>query len=115
MKFMLLIGGSHAAWDAITKSEWEESEAVHGALIAELKASGEFIECDELNVTDAGARVVRREGESVTSTNGPLTDAGNFASGYYLIQCKDIERASEIAAKLRESTFAPIEVRQVGS
>jgi hypothetical protein len=115
MKYLLLIGGSHAAWDPLTKSDWDESEAVHGALIAELKASGEFIECDELNVTDAGARVVRRQGDSVTSTVGPLSDDGNFASGYYLVQCANIERAVEIAGRLRESTFAPIEVRQVGS
>jgi hypothetical protein len=114
MKFMLLIGGSHAAWDQVSPEAWAESEAAHGTLIDELRASGEFLECDELNVTESGARVVRRPGDSVASTPGPLSDNGNFASGYYLVNCRDIARAEEIAGRLHESRFAPIEVRQVG-
>ena len=114
MKFMLLIGGSHAAWNLITPEAWAASETAHGAIIAELKTSGEFIECDELTVSDEGARVVRRTDHSVVSTPGPLADNGNFVSGYYLVSCRDIERAEEIAARLHESRFAPIEVRRVG-
>jgi len=49
----------------------------------------------------------------MAATPGPLHDDRDFASGY-LLNCVDIERASEIAGQLHESRFAPIEVRQVG-
>jgi hypothetical protein len=115
MKFLLLIGGNRAAWDAMSPEDWAESEGVHGALIAALKQSGEFIECNELAVTPAGARIVRTAAGSTEWTDGPLHDADDFASGYYLIECADIDRATEIAGELYESRFSPIEVRQVGS
>jgi hypothetical protein len=103
MKFLLLIGASQEAWARLGPADWSDNEKAHGALIAHLKETGEFIECDELNVTPAGARIIR-------------TDNGvTFNSGYYLLDCADIERASAIAAQLYESRFAPIEVRQVGS
>jgi hypothetical protein len=115
MKFLLLIGGSRDAWATLTPDDWSENERTHLALIAHLKQTGEFIECDELNVTPAGARIIRTADGATSSTDGPLHDGDDFASGYYLLDCSDIERASEIAAKLYESRFAPIEVRQIGA
>lgn len=114
MKFLLLIGGSHAEWDKLTPSDWAESEGAHAVLIDELRASGEFLECNELDVSTDGARVVRTANGLVSATRGPLHDDGDFASGFYLIDCVDIERACQIAGRLHESRFAPIEVRQVG-
>ncbi|WP_394768857.1 YciI family protein [Lacisediminihabitans sp.] len=114
MKFMLLIGGNRDAWAALTPEDWSDNEKAHGELIADLKKSGEFIECDELNVTPQGARIVRTDHGAPSVADGPLHDGDDFASGYYLLDCADIDRACAIAARLYESRFAPIEVRQVG-
>lgn len=115
MKYLLLIGGRRDAWAGLGPDDWSENERTHGALIAELKQTGEFIECNELDVTRAGARVVRTSDGVASISDGPLHDGGDFASGYYLLECVGIERASEIASRLYESRFAPIEVRQVGA
>jgi hypothetical protein len=115
MKFLLLIGGSHEAWGKLGPDDWSDNEQAHGALISRLKETGEFIECDELNVTPAGARVVRTANGVTSTSDGPLHGGDDFASGYYLLDCADIERASAIAAQLYESRFAPIEVRQIGT
>jgi len=115
MKFLLLIGGSYEAWARLGPDDWSENEEPHGALIAQLKQAGEFIECHELNVTPAGARIVRTANGVTSTIDGPLHDSGDFASGYYVLECADIDRASEIAAQLYESRFAPIEVRQIGA
>lgn len=115
MKFLLLIGASQEAWARLGPADWSDNEKAHGALIAHLKETGEFIECDELNVTPAGARIVRTDNGVTFNSDGPLHGGDDFASGYYLLDCADIERASAIAAQLYESRFAPIEVRQVGS
>jgi hypothetical protein len=114
MKFLLLIGGNRDEWAKLTPEDWTQSEGVHGTLIAALKQSGEFIECNELGVTPETARVIRTIGGAPASTDGPLYDSDDFASGYYLVDCVDIDRASEIAAELYESSFCPIEVRLAG-
>ncbi len=110
MKFMLLIGASRAEWARLGPADWADNQAAHGALIAELRQTGEFIECNELSAEPGGARVVRHD----SALDGPLDDTGNFASGYYLVNCADIERACAIAKRLYESRFGPIEGRQVG-
>jgi hypothetical protein len=114
MKFMLLIGGNRAEWAKLSDDEWSASVEQHGRLIAELKLSGEFLECNELASTQEGSRVIRQVEGLVSAAAGPLHDDSDFASGYYLLNCVDIERASDVAAQLHESRFAPIEVRQVG-
>lgn len=114
MKFMLLIGGNRSAWAKLSPEDWSASVEAHGRLIAELKQSGEFVECNELASTPEGSRIVRQADGQASTTSGPLHDDGDFASGYYLLNCADIERASAVAAQLHESRFAPIEVRQVG-
>lgn len=114
MKFLLLIGGSREEWDRLSPSDWSDNQAAHGALIASLRKSGEFVECNELKVTPDGARVVRNAGGVASVIDGPLNESGNFASGYYIIDCVDIDRACAIASQLYESRFAPIEVRQIG-
>lgn len=114
MKFMLLIGGNRGAWATLSPEDWAASVEQHGRLIAELKQSGEFIECNELASTPEGSRIVRQGDGQVSVVPGPLHDDRDFASGYYLLNCVDIDRASAVASQLHESRFAPIEVRQVG-
>ena len=96
MKFMLLIGGSRIGWGKLTPEDWSQSEAAHIDLIAQLKVTGGFIECDELDTSRDGARVVRTYPGTTTVSEGPLHDEGEFASGYYLLECADIVRACEI-------------------
>ena len=114
MKYMLLIGGNRDAWATLSDDDWAASVEQHGRLIAELKQSGEFLECNELASTPEAARIVRQVDGAASTTPGPLHDDGDFASGYYLLNCADIDRACVVAARLHESRFAPIEVRQVG-
>src|SRR4051794_1332324 len=78
MKFMLLIGGSRDAWARVSPEEWSESVETHGRLIAELKQSGEFVECNELASTPEGSRIVRQVDGVVSSTPGPLHDDSEF-------------------------------------
>ncbi|MEO7721059.1 MAG: hypothetical protein ABIS08_03980 [Pseudolysinimonas sp.] len=111
---MLLIGGNRHAWAELSPEDWSASVEQHGHLIAELKRTGEFLECNELATTPEGSRIVRQVDGLMTATAGPLHDDTDFASGYYLLNCVDIERAGEVAGQLHESRFAPIEVRQVG-
>jgi hypothetical protein len=80
----------------------------HRALSAELEATGELV--DGVGLTTANARVVRVDDGVAAVTDGPFTEAKEVLAGYYLLDCS-AERAVEIAARLPEAKYSPIEVR----
>jgi len=112
MKFMLNIYGSHEVWNAMDDAAWDRLHQAHGALIAELRESGEFIETHPLSVDDS--RVVRRKDGALSVTDGPFVELKEIVGGYYIVDCIDIGRATQIAGNLVEAEFAPIDVRRIG-
>ena len=111
MKYMLAIYGSTEVWNGMDPQAWERLGAAHGALIAELRASGEFIDTHELDVNNA--TVVRTANGDTLVTDGPFVESREILGGYYIIDVVDDARAIEIAAKLVEAEFAPIDVRRI--
>jgi hypothetical protein len=43
-------------------------------------------------------------------TDGPFTESKEVLAGYYLLDCT-LERATELAARLPEARYSPVEVR----
>jgi hypothetical protein len=108
MKYMLLIYGNTETWGALGAEGMDSVYDAHRKLFEEMKANGEFVASDGL--TTAGARVVRVQDGVPAVTDGPFTEAKEVLAGYYLVDCS-LERATELAAKLPEARFSPIEVR----
>jgi hypothetical protein len=108
VKYMLLIYGNQETWDALDAVGMEAVWSRHRELMAELKASGEFVAADGL--TTADARVVRIQDGVPAVTDGPFSEAKEVLAGYYLVDCS-LERATELAARLPEAPYSPIEVR----
>ncbi|MGA7205225.1 MAG: YciI family protein [Specibacter sp.] len=113
MKFMLLIHINQPSWDGLTPEDLARLRVAHGTMIAELTASGELIETNELGQT--GSRVVRTRDGVPLVTDGPFTEGKEIAGGYYIIDCNDMARATAIAARFVEAEFAPVDVRRIGS
>ncbi len=111
MKYMLLIYGNQATWDSLLADGYESVMRVHGALIHDLVESGEYLASEGL--TTVGAKTVRVVGQDAVVTDGPFSEAKEVFAGYYLLDCASADRAAEIAARLPEAQFSPIEVRQV--
>jgi hypothetical protein len=111
VRFMLNIYGSHEVWEAMDDDAWRRLEGAHASLIAELRASGEFVETHPLSADQA--RVVRRTEGILTVTDGPFVELKEIVGGYYIVDCVDIDRAAQIAGRLVEAEFAPIDVRLI--
>jgi hypothetical protein len=110
-KYLLAIYGSTEVWDGMDEAAWERLREAHGTLIGELIASGEFVDTSELAVENS--KVVRtRDGETIV-TDGPFVESREILGGYYLVDVVDEARAIEIAARLVEAEFAPIDVRPI--
>ncbi|MGI8331717.1 YciI family protein [Actinomadura scrupuli] len=111
MKYMLLIYGNQEAWDASTDEEYRAVVRAHGKLIEELTESGELVASVGLTTVDARTVQVRDGVPAVT--DGPFTEAKEVLAGYYLVDCESIDRATEIATRVPEARFDPVEVRRL--
>lgn len=110
MKYMLLIYGNDETWDTLHATGIDQVMEQHGKLIDELKARGEHV--DDRPLTTANSQVVRVRDGVPTVTDGPFTEAKEVLAGYYIVDCASLERATEIAARLPEAPYSPIEIRE---
>lgn len=108
MKYMLLIYGNDQTWDSLDAEGIESVYDKHRALLAETKAAGELLAADGL--TTDNARIVQVQDGVPAVTDGPFTESKEVLAGYYLLECS-LERATELAARLPEARYSPIEVR----
>lgn len=113
VKYMILIYGNFESWKAMDAESFRALMAAHTALQQELKASGEFVETNELPLDNA--KIVRTRGGVAEVTDGPFIEIKEIVAGYYIVECDGIERAAEIAGKLSEAEFGLVEVRQMTS
>ncbi|SEE93402.1 YciI family protein [Ruania alba] len=114
MKFMLMIWSNPENWDALPPEQQnalaQASAAEHRAIDADLLASGELVVSAAL-ADPVTTRTVRVRGDVVASTDGPYAEAKEFVAGYYLVDCDDLERATEIAARIPDATWDRVEIR----
>ncbi|MFC6157552.1 YciI family protein [Kribbella sp. NPDC058693] len=109
MKYMLLIYGNEETWDTLHAEGIEQVLDQHRALSEELEAKGELV--DGMGLTTANARVIRVHDGVPAVTDGPFTEAKEVLAGYYILNCT-LDRATEIAARLPEAPYSPIEIRE---
>lgn len=111
MKYMLLIYGNQAGWDAMAADSYTELMRAHDAVQADLRAAGELVDVNEL--PPESGKVVRTSGGKPLVTDGPFVESKEILAGYYILDCPSMDRAVEIAGRLAEAEFALIEVRQI--
>lgn len=113
MKYMILIYGNVESWKAMDGASFRALMAAHTALQDELKATGEFVDTNELPT--ANSKIVRTKGGVSEVTDGPFVEIKEIVAGYYIVECVSMDRATQIAGKLAETEFGLVEVRQLTS
>jgi hypothetical protein len=108
VKYMLLIYGNDQTWDALQAEGIESVYDRHRAVLAETRAAGELLASDGLTIDNA--RIVQLHEGVPAVTDGPFTESKEVLAGYYLLECS-LDRATELAARLPEARYSPIEIR----
>jgi hypothetical protein len=109
MKYMLLIYGNDEVFGSMS-DDIEQVIQETEALQKELRASGEFI--GAYGVADqTQARTVRFTDGLPVVSDGPYLEAKEYIGSIDLIECADLERALEIAARVPFARYGPVEVR----
>ena len=115
MKYLILIYSnpeSRKIWDGFSDAQRAEGYRYYAALNEDLTASGEMIVSEALADPSLAKRVSVREGRTMT-TDGPFAEVKEHLAGFFLLECENIERAVEHAARVPEAELGLVEVRPV--
>ena len=77
-----------------------------------IRKSGHFIGVNRLSPPDAATTVRVRNGKTAI-TDGPFAETREQLGGYYLVEAKDLDEATAIAARIPGAKYGCIEVRPI--
>jgi len=112
MKYMLMICTDERGVEALSPEEGAAVLAGYGAFWEEMTDRGVLVGGERLRPTSDATSVRVREGETLTF-DGPFAETKEQVGGYYTVDCKDLDEAIEIAAKIPGARLGTIEVRPI--
>lgn len=112
MQYLLLIYSNE-------KNDMNASEAEQGEIFRRymefsqhVKDIGVFVAGEALQPTSTATSVRVKDGKMLT-TDGPFAETKEQLGGYYLLDCKDLDQAMALAAKIPAAENGVIEVRPI--
>ncbi|MFE5795775.1 YciI family protein [Streptomyces sp. NPDC056503] len=109
MKYVAMIYGSQAKWDAIPAEAWPEAIARQEAFNTKYRQSGELL--GAYGLADAAVAQLVRRGEGVpVVTDGPYLETKEHIASFYLLDCDSLQRAQAIAADMPIADTEPVEL-----
>ena len=112
MRYLMLICTDESADEATSPEEQAAGMAEYGVFMEEMGKRGVLQGGERLRPTTDATTVRVRDGETVTS-DGPFAETKEQIGGYFVVDCKDLDEAIEIAAKIPGARFGSIEVRPI--
>src|ERR1017187_3407896 len=112
MQYLLMIYQNEAEYAKIDPATLQKVFEEYGAFTQGIVKSGNFKAGDRLQPTTTATTVRIRDGKTLT-TDGPFAETREQLGGYYLVEAKDLDEASKIAARIPGARVGSIEVRPV--
>ena len=112
MRYALLICTDESAMAAASPAEAEASTAAYMTWVEEMGKRGVLQGGERLNPTTDATSVQVRNGETLT-TDGPFAETKEQLGGFFLVDCKDLDEAIEVASQLPGAQHGTIEVRPI--
>ena len=112
MQYLLLIYANEAEAAKMGDAGRKEMMGEYQTFTQSIIKSGNFKGGDALQATANATTVRVRNGKAMT-TDGPFAETREQLGGYYLIEAKDLDEATAIAARVPSAKFGSIEVRPV--
>jgi hypothetical protein len=112
MRYMLLIYSDLTARAGLTEAESGKMMADYFAFTQSIAESGELVAGDPLQGLDT-ATTVRVRGGHISTTDGPFAETKEVLGGYYIVDCPNLDRALELAARIPDVHTGSVEVRPI--
>lgn len=112
MRYAIAMTDIEGNWNALDADRQQEILAAHEQLKADLRAAGSYVDVLHFHPRSE-ARTVRMHGDgSITTTDGPFSEAAEYVGGIYVIEAGSMEEAADWARKARFMIGAN-EVREI--
>ncbi|HEY8339075.1 MAG TPA: YciI family protein [Egibacteraceae bacterium] len=112
MRYLLLIATDEDVAAALGDDERAAMTAEYLAFSEELRRRGVLLGSDRLRPTSDATTVRVRDGE-VLVADGPFAETKEQVGGYYLVDCRDLDEAIEVAAAVPGARHGTVEVRPI--
>jgi len=112
MRYLLMICTDESAATARSPEEMNEGLQEYLAFGEEMGKRGVLVGGERLRPTTDATTVRVRDGEIVTF-DGPFAETKEQVGGFYMVDCKDLDEAIEVAAKIPGARIGSIEVRPI--
>ena len=110
MRYAMFVCGEEGA--ALSPAEERERLDAFAAFRADMEARGVLVALQRLAPTSAATTVKKRDGGLVIA-DGPFAETKEQIAGFYILECKDLDEAIELASRNPAAEFGTIEVRPV--
>ena len=105
MRYVLLIYGS----EALAREERATIMRVHPAFLQEVQQRGLLAGGAALQTTSSATTVRVRDGKTMI-TDGPFAETKEQLAGFYILDCKDLDEAIAMAARVPDAVAGSIEI-----
>jgi hypothetical protein len=112
MRYALLICVEEKYFAGLTEEENAALLADYGRWVEETTERGVMQGGERLRPVADATTVRVRDGEVLTS-DGPFAETKEQVGGYFVVDCKDLDEAIEVASRLPGAAHGSIEVRPI--
>jgi hypothetical protein len=112
MNYLLLIYSNEAETKALGEAGLNKMSDEYMEFTKSIVQAGQFKAGDRLKPTSTASTVRVRNGKAAI-TDGPFAETREQLGGYYLIEAKNLDEATAIAARIPGAKIGSIEVRPI--
>ena len=112
MRYLLMICTDEVAYEALSPEEAAANFAGYGVWMEEATKRGVLQGGERLRPTTDATTVQVRDGKVLTA-DGPFAETKEQVGGYFLVDCKDLDEAIDLASKIPTAANGTIEVRPI--
>jgi hypothetical protein len=110
MQYILLIYESEKQFFDMPEAEQGKIFNEYMTFTQEIGATGKLLGGEPLQPVSTATTVRVRDGK-VTRTDGPFAETREQLGGYYVVEAKDLDEATDIARRIPGARYGCIEIR----
>jgi hypothetical protein len=112
MRYLLMIALEESASSRTTEEDGKQMQPEYAAFAKEMAERGVLLGGERLRLTSDATTVRVRNGETLT-TDGPFAETKEQLAGYFLVDCKNLDEAIDVASRIPGAKDGSIEVRPI--
>jgi hypothetical protein len=111
MRYALLMCTDESA--AIGAGERARRAAALEVFTDQMTARGTLLASEQLHRTETATRVRCWDGGDVMISEGPFVETTEQIAGLFIVECKDLDEAIEVATAVPAAWYGTVEVRPI--